>query len=282
MDDHPPDGFDRPDLPPTTQVRPPLPYNIPLRALYSRNIGNLMMAGRNISASHAAFTSTRVMATCSVMGQAVGTAAAYCLRRRLSPRQLASEPARLEELQQILLRDDQTIRLRRNTDPLDLARQATAAASASLPECAPNHVINGWVRDLPGHWENRWGANLAPEGVWVELRWKEPKTLRHVQITFDTGFERELTLTHQDSLNAKMIRAPQPETVRDYQLLYQAAEGADWTGLCRIAGNYQRFRRHEFPALTATALRLHITATNGSPAASVYELRCYEAAPPSC
>ena len=41
---------------------------------------NLMMAGRNISATHAAFTSTRVMATCAAIGQAVGTAAAQCVR----------------------------------------------------------------------------------------------------------------------------------------------------------------------------------------------------------
>ncbi len=62
MDDHPPGGFDRADLAPAVQIRTPI-YNIPLRSLYSKNVGNLMMAGRNISASHAAFTSTRVMAT---------------------------------------------------------------------------------------------------------------------------------------------------------------------------------------------------------------------------
>jgi hypothetical protein len=65
MDDHPPGGFDRPDLPPNTVIRTPETYDLPLRSLYSRNVPNLMMAGRNISASHAAFTSTRVMATCA-------------------------------------------------------------------------------------------------------------------------------------------------------------------------------------------------------------------------
>jgi len=79
MDGHPPEGFDRPDLPPNTVLRPPEVYDIPLRSLYSRNISNLMMAGRNISASYVAFTSARVMATCAVEGQAVGTAAAQCV-----------------------------------------------------------------------------------------------------------------------------------------------------------------------------------------------------------
>ena len=45
---------------------PPEVYDIPLRSLYSRNIANLLMAGRNISASYVAFTSARVMATCAV------------------------------------------------------------------------------------------------------------------------------------------------------------------------------------------------------------------------
>src|SRR5204863_8734407 len=124
MDDHPPGGFDRSDLRPARQVPPPFPYNIPLRSLYSRNLGNLLMAGRNISATHVAFTSARVMATCSVIGQGMGTAAAMCARSGLTPRQLQQDKARLLELQQMLLRDDQTIMRRRHTDPKDLARSA--------------------------------------------------------------------------------------------------------------------------------------------------------------
>ena len=94
-----------------------------MRSLYSKNVDNLMLAGRNISASHVAFTSTRVMATCSSIGQAVGTAAALCKRYGILPRQLAQQSKRVTELQQTLLRDDQTVRGRRNEDPADLARR---------------------------------------------------------------------------------------------------------------------------------------------------------------
>src|SRR5205823_13742515 len=97
MDDHPPGGFDDSNARPARQIPPPFPYNIPLRSLYSRNVGNLLMAGRNISATHVAFTSARVMATCSVIGQAMGTAAFWCLARRLTPRQLAADQKRVEE-----------------------------------------------------------------------------------------------------------------------------------------------------------------------------------------
>ncbi|MBL9136953.1 MAG: FAD-dependent oxidoreductase [Verrucomicrobiales bacterium] len=275
MDDHPPGGFDRPDLPPFKTVPPPHPYNIPLRCLYSRNVANLWMAGRNISASHVAFTSTRVMATCAVMGQAVGTAAAYCVQHQLRPRQLAQSPSDIQALQQRLLRDDQTIRGRRNEDPGDLAKKAEVTASGSVAEADPANVINGWVRDLPGRWENRWGALLGPEGVWLQLTWKDAPTLSQVQLCFDTGFQRELTLSQQDSVNAKVIRAPQPETVRDYQLQAQKPGSSDWTTLVEVRNNHQRLRRHTFEPLQVSALRLRISATQGSDTARLYEIRCY-------
>ncbi|MHC1769353.1 MAG: FAD-dependent oxidoreductase [Verrucomicrobiia bacterium] len=275
LDDHPPAGFDRSDLKPFHTVPPPFPYNIPLRSLYSRTVPNLLMAGRNISASHVAFTSTRVMATCAVMGQAMGTAAAYCVHQGLLPREVAGNSAQMDRLQQVLLRDDQTIRDRRNTDPADLARRAEISASAALPSSDPAVVINGLVRDLPGTRVNAWTAELGQEPVWLQLEWTDPQELREIQITFDTGFERELTLTHQDSLNAKMVRAPQPETVRDYELLYRPPGGDEWRSLGQVTGNYQRLRRHVFPPFKASAVRLQISATNGSKTAAVYEVRCY-------
>ncbi|NOU86045.1 FAD-dependent oxidoreductase [Paenibacillus sp. LMG 31460] len=82
-------------------------YNIPFRSLYSCNIPNLMFAGRNISATHVAFGSTRVMATCGCMGQAVGTAASLCFKYGVDPAAIGEEY--IGELQTLLLRDGQTI-----------------------------------------------------------------------------------------------------------------------------------------------------------------------------
>ncbi|WP_209329452.1 FAD-dependent oxidoreductase [Lunatimonas salinarum] len=62
------------------------PYTIPYRSLYSRNIENLFMAGRNISTTHVAFGSTRVMRTCGMMGEAVGYAAYVAKAFGTSPR----------------------------------------------------------------------------------------------------------------------------------------------------------------------------------------------------
>lgn len=105
-------------------------YQIPYRSLYSKDVGNLLFAGRNISASHVAFGSTRVMATCATQGQAVGTAAALAARERLSPRAVGRD--RLAELQRTLLREDAPVIGVRRDDPDDLARQAAVTATSTL------------------------------------------------------------------------------------------------------------------------------------------------------
>jgi hypothetical protein len=132
IDLHPPEGIHASE-PPCSFVTIPRVYGIPLGSLFSRNIRNLMLAGRNISASHVAFGSTRLMATGAVMGQAVGTAAALCKRYDTSPRAVRHDHIR--ELQQLLLRDDAYIPGIRNQDPADLARIAHASATSSAQLC---------------------------------------------------------------------------------------------------------------------------------------------------
>jgi hypothetical protein len=233
------------------------------------------MAGRNISASHVAFTSTRVMGTCAVIGQAVGTAAALCARHGLTPRQLYQDKTRLAEVQQTLLRDDQTIKGLRNEDAADLARQAKVTASDELEHAPAENVVNGVTRDIPGQSINRWTTPLGEKGAWLQLSWKKPQRLGEIQITFDSGFQRELTLTASDGINQGIIRAAQPETVRDYVLSYRAPGKEGWVELARVAGNHQRLRRHRFDSVEAEAVRLHVLATNGDKLARVFEVRCY-------
>jgi len=104
------------------------PYGIPLRSLYSRNIPNLMMAGRPISCSYIAFSSSRVLCTGAVAGQAAGTAAALCVKHQKLPREIAAQHAK--ECQQLILRQDGYIPGVVNEDPDDLARLATVTASS--------------------------------------------------------------------------------------------------------------------------------------------------------
>lgn len=121
-----------------------LPYGIGLRSLYSRNVTNLMMVGRPISASYIAFCSSRVLSTGCVVGQAVGAAAGLCKKYGVLPREVAK--AHMKECQQVLLRQDLWVPGVENEDPADLARQATASASsdAVLEFAGPktNHELN--------------------------------------------------------------------------------------------------------------------------------------------
>ncbi|MBN2022204.1 MAG: FAD-dependent oxidoreductase [Pirellulales bacterium] len=153
LDLHPAGGVYSP-RPPCNQWHPRGVYPIPYRCLFSRNIGNLFFAGRNISASHVAFGSTRVMATCAHNGQAVGMAAALCRRHNLAPTDLARPPW-IDHLRLELARGGQYIPGYYLRDPDDLARQAKVTASSrfklgSLPADGPMRRLTGsWAMLLP-------------------------------------------------------------------------------------------------------------------------------------
>ena len=279
MDDHPPGGFDRADLPPNTAIRTDEVYNIPLRALYSKNVENLWMAGRNISCSHVAFTSTRVMGTCAAVGQAVGAAAAISVREDVPARAVYENKALLSELQQRLLRDDQTIKSRVNEDPADLARSAKAVASSHDKDALPELVLDGVTRDIymeRSREVHRWTARLdREEGAWIELQWDEPQRISEIQLTFDSGFQRELTLSSSNRVQENLIRGPQPETVRDFSLSYRKAGSEALESLAEVRDNHQRLWRRRFEPVEAGAVRLHVSASNRARQARVFEVRCY-------
>lgn len=103
LDDHFPMGFYHRGVP-NTDFKTPAPYCLPYRALYSKNVENLYFAGRNISMTHMAMSSIRVMATCALLGQAVGTAAAIASEFNLTPNGVYNE--KLGLLQETLMNDD--------------------------------------------------------------------------------------------------------------------------------------------------------------------------------
>ncbi|MDF2661411.1 MAG: pyridine nucleotide-disulfide oxidoreductase [Paenibacillus sp.] len=105
-------------------------FRIPFRCLYSANVSNLLFAGRNISATHVAFGATRVMATCSAMGEAAGAAAALCVDKAVAPRELYRHHIR--ELQQTLLWQDAAMFGLTYEDAADLAVRAKITASSHL------------------------------------------------------------------------------------------------------------------------------------------------------
>jgi hypothetical protein len=77
-------------------------YPVPYRCLYSRNVANLFMAGRNISVTHVALGTVRVMRTTGMMGEVVGMAASVCHKHGCRPRGVYAD--HLDELKALMRR----------------------------------------------------------------------------------------------------------------------------------------------------------------------------------
>lgn len=133
IDLHPPEGMYAADYT-SRHYHSDGVYQIPYRSLYSINVDNLLFAGRNISATHIAFGSSRVMGTCASIGQAAGTAAALCVDHKAAPREIYEK--HLKQLQQTLLWEDASVVGIKNDDDADLALQAQVAASSYISRLA--------------------------------------------------------------------------------------------------------------------------------------------------
>ena len=138
IDLHPSCGIYGKDIPPAIFNRIDKPYSIPFRILYTRDVDNLLLAGRHVSVTHVALGSTRLMQTIGTMGQAVGAAAYLCRKHDTMPRGI--HPKHIEELQQLLIRWDAYIPAVRNEDPADLCRGAKLTASSTAPAGGWGHI----------------------------------------------------------------------------------------------------------------------------------------------
>ena len=247
-------------------------YSIPLSSLYSSEIKNLFFGGRAVSATHIAISSTRVMGTCSVIGQGAGTAAAYCCKKRLIPENLSAE--NIKDIKQTILKQDGYLIGTSNNDPDDFAQKASITAGSAQNGFEAENIIDGITRTV-GNNSHQWrSASLNTADAYIELDFKVTRHLSELHLTFDTNFSRLMTLSHQNSYNKKMIPGPQPETVKDYSL--EAYDGSGWETVLEIKNNCQRKKIHSFNKLKTRKLRIKVSETNGVPEARIFEIRCYE------
>jgi len=289
IDIHPPDGMDSPEEASNTHVWTPWLYEIPLRVCVSRTIPNLMFAGRNLSATHVAFGSTRVMATLALIGEGVGVAAAHGVRKGVLPADMAADADFIKGVQQHLIREDNFIIGQVEEDPANHALRATITASSEQPDGPARNVISGQNRSAQGpggvHPErlipgsHRWMSDPA-EGIpaWIELRWPEAVTLGRVEMTFDTGLQRYLTLSHDDHYTRAVMKwgRPQPETLKAFRVEAETREG--WQLLDQVTDHWRRrYRRVLDQPLEATALRVRVEETHGLDHARIIRIAAYGA-----
>lgn len=232
MDDHHPAGFRAVKLgvPATIFHHAPSPYGIPYRSLYSRNIRNLMFAGRNAGCTHAAMSSTRVMGTGCAMGQAVGTAAALAIQKGILP---AAIGAHLDLLQQRLLQDDAYLPGIKQRFP-ELTVSAALVASAGDPEPVRDG-INRPVGEQTHCWTGKPGDRL-------EYRFAETRKVKWATLLVDSALDCNIALSfHQRD---DQLTAPPPVMPKVIRL--EKLVSGQWQPLAETTDNHQRFVRFSF------------------------------------
>ncbi len=253
MDDHHPGGF-RWKGKPTIFHPAPSPYGISYRCLYSRNIENLMFAGRCASASHAAMSSTRVMGTGCSMGQAVGTAAAMAVKKGLTPREVGKK--HIHEIQQSLLRQDAYLPWIKQ-EFSELTRNARLTATSGDPEPLRDG-INRPVLDNQHAWDGRIGDS-------VEYTWDGARVVSEATLIFDSALDKIIQLSYHQ--RDSQLTSPPPEMVKDFRVEIETPDG--WRLWKKVRGNHQRLVRVSIGA-PATGVRVTADSTWGAERVRLY------------
>lgn len=243
-------------------------YSIPWRCYYSKNIKNLVMAGRNISTTRLALGSTRVMGTCSVGGQAVGTAVSLMKKYNCLPCELQMH---IEELQQTILKDDGFIPGIQNEDKNNLASVAEISASSFANGFEPENVINGISRPDEVK-ENAWhSVGISPNGEWLDFEFKQKKPVSQVQLTFDSGFAYPIKITLSDNRRKQQRIGVPPEIVKDFTI--ELLLNGKTVMTKPVRDNILRMQRVEFQPVECDTVRVCFHKTNGSEEFRVFEVR---------
>jgi hypothetical protein len=259
MDDHHPEGFKYPGSP-TIYHPAPSPYGIAYRCLYSKNISNLLFAGRNLSATHTAMSSTRLMATCALMGQAIGTAASLAIGENMTPREVYLH--RINELKQALMEDDCHL-------PWNARRMPELTASARLTTSeGDGEPLRDGIDRPTGNVDHGWKA--AP-GAWVQYELEDASPVRQIRIVFDSDLERETISTryvaHLSQMGCNIFLDMDPGTMPQTLVKAFRVEGLDssgnWFIISQMENNHQRLVRIT-TSVTVKAVRLIPEKTWGS------------------
>lgn len=259
MDDHHPAGF-RTTEPPNIFHPAPSPFGIPYGSLYSDAIPNLLFAGRNISVTHAAMSATRVMGTCALLGQAVGTAAALAVLHDCLPKDIAQQ--HLKELQAMLQQDDCFLPHHPRAIS-SLCKKAVLEGDGEGLEA----LRDGIDRQRSDN-EHAWKGKIGDE---IHYRFDVPCEVARIRMVMDSDLDREsLTkdecalkrnMFHHRHLSNELAFVP-PTMVKGYCVTASFADGSSRTVL-KVGDNHHRLRIHELNLQDCTGITLKILSTWG-------------------
>ncbi len=243
----------------------PMPFHIPYRCFYSRNIPNLFMAGRDVSVTHDALGTVRVMRTGGMMGEAVGMAAAICMNHDTDPRGVYEKHwSAMQELMKVGAGKPVPLPTPTLIKPPDwlkgagpsLAKDATITVSGSLDTARypVKHLQDGKVSYTDNHL--RWVSDKSLP-IRADLTWDEPKTLTAVRIV--SGYWQ-----------GGATIAP----ISDFNIQYKTDGKFVDVPEGKVMGNSKVDWSMRLPGITTDALRLEITKTH-SDQARIWEIEAY-------
>lgn len=252
MDDHFPEGFYYSKGHPTIYHPAPSPWCLPLRSLYSAKTQNLVFAGRNISVTHTALSSCRVMSTCGTLGQAIGTAVAIAVKQNKNIRQI-----NVQELQQTLLYDDAYIPgIKRNIS--ELTKKAKVAPKYS-------NITNGEDRAL-GNNQNCICVNLNEE---ITFDFNGYENISEIRLIFDSNLNRpKYNMPCMYKLNEQNYKVPKT-LVKAYKIIAHTANGN--VVVYETTNNRQRMNKIK-TQITADKITVVPTQTWGNQTVNIFSV----------
>jgi hypothetical protein len=242
------------------------PFWIPYRCLYSRNVSNLFMAGRDISTRHDALGAVRVMRTGGCMGEIVGMAASLCRKHDTTPRAVYENY--LGELQDLMRRGvgktpganpDYENGAEPRPRPVT-ARPPVVATPAWLPNAGPNLARTAQA-SVPGDADASRATALLTDGKADVTdnrgRWLGRGKLPHL---IEFTWPSPVTLGA-----ARLVSGYFDGTVADpiADFAFQWLDGAEWKDMpgATAKGNADPYWSRTFAPVTTARVRLQITRT---------------------
>lgn len=233
MDDHDPAGIASNAVSAARQIFLQEVYAIPYRCLYSLNVSNLMFAGRNISVSHVALSSSRVMGTCALLGQAVGEAAALALKHNTTPRGVLEY---IGVLQQRLLEGGVYL-----PHVAITYGNLVSQARVNLSDDQKSALFSGIERPAKCYGENDISVN---EGESIIFEWNEVRHIDSVRIVFDEGWDRDWVYGKIKKFAARLHRFCNDKPVEVYPgMIKSFAVFADGKKVFEDDDNYLALRK---------------------------------------
>ena len=245
-------------------------YDIPYRSYCVKGFKNLFVGGRCMGASKLAMSSTRVMGTCAIGGQAIGTAAAMLTAKGETDIRCVDIPA----LQQTLLHNDCYLPTVAPDTAQNLAARGTLTATGEQAGFEAFHLLNG-VNRKTQNGENAWRSlPITPDcPAVITFTPKKEETVRTLQLVFDSNFNIEKKITLSSTRQKQQVTGVPKELVKAFEV--RLIRNGEVVKTLSVQDNFQRLVRLDLGETPCTAVEIAFTETHGDPCARVFALSIY-------